>query len=136
MRYFLLLLFVAVVGCGKNENETARVEGTVTLNGQPLTSGIVTFFPEAGRSARGIIQSDGTFALGTYEKADGALVGMHKVTVVAQGSSNRPNFDSDNVRQSASASPIPVQYANPTSSGLTFEVKAGEVNHPTFDLKK
>jgi hypothetical protein len=125
------------VGCGSPDPETAEVTGIARLDGQPLTSGIVTFTPEAGRSATGFIQSDGTFTLKTYHDGDGALPGKHVVTITpgSSGAPTRPNFDSDRPTM-ATDSPIPVKYGIPSSSGLEFEVKVGEANRAEFDLKR
>src|SRR5262245_14795346 len=79
-----LPLLLLVVGCAKSTPATAPVKGKVTLNGQPLTSGTVITIPEAGRGARGEIGADGSFELQTFEKKkDGAVIGSHKVGVVA-----------------------------------------------------
>jgi hypothetical protein len=134
-RLLLLSLLCWFVGCGGGGPETASVEGVVRLDGKPLTSGMVTFFPKAGRSASGLIQADGTFVIGTYKNSDGALAGPYKVTVTPGGQvTAMPDFDSDRPNRSAVTSPIPVKYSNPEGSGLTFEVKAGEDNHAEFDL--
>jgi hypothetical protein len=53
----------------------------VTLDGRPLESGGVMFIPPRGRAATGIVQSDGTYVIGTYSPGDGAVVGPHSVTV-------------------------------------------------------
>lgn len=122
------------IGCGGGD-DLAPVDGMVRLNGEPLTRGIVTFTPEAGRSASGTINSDGTFRLGTYDERDGALVGTHGVSITAtEASSGRPNFDSDRVTPPKDLS-VPPRYASAETSGLTFEVKAGESNHAEFDLQ-
>lgn len=74
-----------LVGCSKrHEQETSRVRGLVTLDGKPLPSGGVMFVPPSGRGATGMIQSDGTYVLGTYGDDDGAIVGEHSVSVVPQ----------------------------------------------------
>lgn len=132
----LALVAVTVVGCGGG-SKTAPVHGRVSLDGKPLTAGTVTFTPEAGRSATGYIQSDGTFSLTTFAEGDGALPGPHKVSVSggSVGPPQRPNFDTDDVKGAVSKAVIPVKYANPDASGLTFEVKLGEDNAPEFDLK-
>jgi hypothetical protein len=81
----VLLCLCALPGCKQNP-ETAPVVGMVTLDGRPLTGGSVTFTPisggqSTGRSAYGEIRSDGTFTLGTYAKADGAVIGTHLATI-------------------------------------------------------
>jgi hypothetical protein len=71
-----------------------------------------------------VITSDGSYQLTTYKPDDGALVGNHKVSVaIPLGSETGP----------ATVSPIPQRYASAESSGLAFEVKAGEENR--IDLK-
>ena len=73
---FLLLLALAA-GCGNNP-PTAAVTGTITFEGQTLTSGKVLFLPVGGgKQAIGKIQSDGRFELSTFATGDGALVGEH-----------------------------------------------------------
>lgn len=120
-----------------NEQATAPVAGTVTIDGEPLTSGLVTFWPEGGRTAKGYIQEDGTYTLGTYERADGATPGLHKISItfVSKEPPNRPNFDApEPPRRQVAPSPIPRKYTNPNSSGLTFDVKAGEDNQVSLEL--
>src|SRR5438105_2908960 len=79
-------------GCGGDTNrpKVAPVSGKVTHKGQPLTSGDVIFTPAggmdgaAGQIATGQIGSDGTYRLTTFNTGDGAVLGTHKVTVVAR----------------------------------------------------
>jgi hypothetical protein len=128
-----LALVGLAAGCGSSEN-LASVEGIVRLNGEPLSRGIVTFLPEAGRSASGAINSDGTFQLGTYDKADGALVGKHLVTITAtEAPTGPPNFDVDRPNAPAPQALVPARYAV-AGNGLTFDVKSDEANHAEFDL--
>jgi hypothetical protein len=77
-------------GCfSRSGPETAEVHGRVTLNGQPVTSGRVLFFPTgtvgegAGKPAQGLLNEDGEFELRTYEDGDGAVVGEHRITVLS-----------------------------------------------------
>ena len=57
---------------------------------------------------------------------DGAIVGVHKVSVCP------PVLRDGDPQPMTLEVPIPVRYNNPESSGLEFEVKAGEDNG--FDL--
>lgn len=121
-RWLLSLLILAALGCGgsSHELETALVRGTVTLDGNPVTGGYVFIVPGKGRMAKGVIQSDGTFVMGTYESSDGVQVGTHPVIVTpvpADEGSGRQN-----------AVPIPRKYAVASTSGLTCEVRTGEEN--------
>ena len=92
----LVVGITAVSGCGKNEFQVAKVKGSVTCNGKPLSEGLIVFIPAGaaaatsdskssvtGRSASGMIQPDGTYELTTYKSGDGAIVGSHSVQVFA-----------------------------------------------------
>lgn len=135
MKYALALILALTAGCSGSQHDTAPVEGIVKLDGKPLSSAIVTFFPESGRSASGVLQEDGSYVLGTYTDSDGAIPGKHKVAITAfNQASKKPDFDNDRPNRSDRQSTIPVRYANPESSGLTYEVKAGEANNAPFEL--
>lgn len=139
-RSCLLLLCLVIVGCSQGPTDTpplARVKGTVTLDGKPLTQGSVQFTPDknrgtTGRMALGNINEDGTFELMTIRADDGAQVGYH---LVAIESYETTAFDPNKPANQAPKSLIPAQYANPQTSKLTAEVKAGEENVFNFDLK-
>jgi hypothetical protein len=127
------LASVIVFGCSNSgQLETAPVSGRVLLDGKPLTFGVVTFVPSLGRAAKGDVQADGSFRLGTYKGDDGAIIGKHKASVIAirpsaSGGSSAERTDSVFV--------LPSSYAIPEESGFEFEVKAGEANKFTLQLK-
>jgi hypothetical protein len=125
-------LLLVLLGCGQ-ESKLGRVHGVVRLDGNPLSSGTVRFVPEAGRAAEGQIQSDGSFTLGTYGSSDGALIGPHKVAIIAYEASGdgRPAYA---MRGQSSKALVPQRYMSTGTSGLTFDVKPGE-NQAEFDLK-
>ena len=82
-----LIIPALLAGCGSN---MGQVHGKITFEGQPVTSGSVTFAPkvpadqfEAGRPASGAPNAAGEFQLSTFRKNDGALVGPHIVTYLA-----------------------------------------------------
>jgi hypothetical protein len=87
VRCFLLLAVSVVMfaGCGEGNPGTAKVSGKVVYDGMPVTSGTLSFSPvssgeqEPGKSGTADIKPDGTFVVGTYAEADGAVVGKHRV---------------------------------------------------------
>lgn len=97
------------------------------------------FLPEDGsRSAMGKTDSQGRFELGTLDPTDGAVVGMHRVSITARGPGKpAPPGDSATGLPGASLIPgdprIPEKYFSPETSGLSKEVQAGS-NEFQFDL--
>ncbi len=108
------------VGCGPKRPNIAPVKGHVLFDGQPLTTGSLATMPKAGRGAKGVINSDGTFELSTFGKGDGATIGRHKVAVAAFESSAKAGPESGNGKLL-----VPERYTNPESSGLTIDVQPG-----------
>jgi len=122
---------IVVVGCGKPgyQQETAPASGKVTLDGQPLASGFVTFLVTNGRMSTGEIKPDGTFVMSTYGDGDGARVGSHPVTIT-------PIPADDNRYRGQKPVPVPDRYKQPATSGFTADVKPDEDNHFEFNLTK
>jgi hypothetical protein len=130
----LLLLAVMVVGCGGQRIGT--VTGTVTVNGEKMEKGMVTFYTEDLKIAKGgAIQSDGTY------KIDDFPAGPVKITVM-----NNPPVTGGGLVLGGAAKPkdpaqrnyfdtpgkyfdLPAKYRDPAASGLTYEVKAGDQVH-------
>jgi hypothetical protein len=74
-------------GCGNANREIYPVSGFVRFgDGQLLRQGSVEF-ETTGRekpiTARGTINPDGSFVLGTYQRDDGAFVGIHRAVVIS-----------------------------------------------------
>jgi hypothetical protein len=73
-------LLLASAGCG-NRN-LSKVEGVVTLDGEPLQGALVSFVPVGqGRAASGLTDSNGYFRLTTLSTDDGAVPGEYKVII-------------------------------------------------------
>ncbi len=66
-------------GCGRN---AARVTGSVTIDGTPVTSGRVVFHKEGQAPAIANIKEDGTFEL-AIANSKGIQPGHYKVTVAS-----------------------------------------------------
>ena len=124
-----ILSSLLVVGCGDGDHpQIYRVRGTVTLDGAPVSSGGVRFSSPDGRLAIGKIQTDGSYSLATTKWGQGALPGSYRVSV--QVRDIKP--ETDTMPAWPGASRIPEKYEDPTTSGLEFEVVAGENQ---FDIK-
>jgi hypothetical protein len=117
------LLCIICVGCDDGRPERVHVSGTVLIDGRPLESGGVRFFPENGRPSTGEIQSGGRFSLFTYEEGDGCTLGKHRVTVVSVKDINSTTRQWD----------TPQAYARPATSGLT-ETVTGPEDSLTIEL--
>jgi hypothetical protein len=114
---------VVLAGCGSNDKKTAVVRGTVTYDGKAVPNGTVSFIPADGRSATGEVQPDGSYILTTYRKGDGAILGQHKVVIVAmEDMSNRL----PEARNPLPPSIIPVKYTSLATSDLRADVKDQE----------
>ena len=133
------LVCLAVPGCGPGGPELGTVTGKVTLDGKPVTNGLVTFTPEAkGGASIGKTDANGQYEL-LYLDRKGALLGQHKITVTTlQEAATTTGMRSDSpeyAKQAASAAnqsaynsakvvePIPARYN--TNTELVKEVKSG-----------
>lgn len=116
----LLLLFcAATVGCGQSGPEMGEVTGTVTFKGKPLSTGTITFVPEAEGlpHAYGEIKEDGTYEAATRDFGAGAPVGKHRIMIMAV---------IDHGPEAPVEAILPTKYSSDRQSGLTAEVNAGE----------
>lgn len=127
-----LLIPLGTLGCGSDEFETAKVVGTVTIDGKPLTQGSVIFQPEQGWPGRGEIDSQGQFVLSTYGEQDGAIVGEHQVAVIAETGDENVPFEGRPTEPIRSL--IPTRYSNKATSGLRFDVESGVKNEVELKL--
>lgn len=112
----------------------------VAYNGNPLANAQVVFAPEGqGRVATGTTDEKGRFHLGTFRPGDGALVGNHRVAVIARHPPKEPPPGSP-----ASLMPddyvvhgdprIPRRYFSAATSGLTAVVDPDGANDFEFRL--
>ena len=129
----LLLGLAACVGCG---NGLARVEGVVTLDGEPIAAGpnvdaSICFYPEeGGNPSVGHIDDAGRYYV-TSGSQVGLPPGAYLVTVRASefketGNPNEPR---------PSRLLTPRDYINPNTSNLRAEVETGS-NEIDFELVK
>jgi hypothetical protein len=134
-----------VAGCSEGGKPTAPVSGKVTLDGEAVTSGVLTFSPvasgaEAGKGASGVIQSDGSYTLTTYAAGDGAVIGTHRVLYTASGgaSSEEDTASADASDSEHDEGPPASPYAGLTPKVSEVEVKAGgnEIDIELVPMKK
>jgi hypothetical protein len=133
-----LLLGVNLVGCGRDGLPREAVSGTVSLNGQPLETGIITFVPQDPDTPT---QGGTTIAGGAYEipRAQGLVPGKYKVIISSgEGSEEKPVEDLSELGPGMPPEPaeeaIPSQYSGNTV--LEASVTAGGRNQFEFTLNK
>ncbi len=112
--------------------ETVPVKGKVSMAGQPLPKGSISFIPNAGRPATALIQPDGTYVLSTFKEKDGAVPGRFRVTITA--TTAEPN-QMPRPGEPPPKNLVPKKYNRPETSGLTAEVEKKDNKDFDFDLK-
>jgi len=123
---------VGLGGCGGSDlPDLVPVEGTVTLDGVPVKQGIVAFVPDkskgtTGPTGEGAIDENGHYEIRTAGQK-GAVIGYHQIRVIAREN----QFESD---KPPGRWIVPERYSREQSSGLTFEVKAGQKNEKLLEL--
>ena len=114
--FSFLLLVLTVIGCGGN----SRLSGKVTFtDGKPATHGMVIFTNVTDSfQAKGEINKDGTYVVGSTKARNGLPPGEYKVFVSGI----------DTTAQSLGMGiPVPLcaeKYQNASTSGLTCTVPA------------
>jgi hypothetical protein len=110
-------------GCGR----PAAVSGLVTLDGEPLTTGVITFTPAGtGSSAYGVIGPDGRYELRTGAAA-GLAAGDYVVTVAANAAAaDRPAGGSWPGSERVLPLVTPGKYADRDKTPLRATVAAGD----------
>ena len=130
------LLLASVAGCEKKLPPVVAIEGSVTLDGKPLSNAAVTFVPMldnfgAESNSTGVTDEQGRFTLTcTATKQAGAVVGSHTVLVIEgpMPDDMRGVQDSrvlDSYLAKRGNRPIPADYGSFTRSKLKVEVAEG-----------
>ena len=131
----LLAVLVGVAGCGVKRIATS---GTVTLDGQPLTEGVLKFIPDASKGTNYRVSCSGPISNGRWnlvtsgiERADngtGAPVGWFKVVYFdpnegskAPGVSEAPKVAAKYSREETT--PLAIELTDPPpAEGYTIEL--------------
>jgi hypothetical protein len=119
----LPLMLAVLVGCGDGRVKlpTAPVTGSVAYQGKPVSAARIIFVHSSGQAAAADLAADGTFKLTAFQGQCQVAIQClesntsagHSVTKGSAGKlPGRPLF--------------PARYSEYATSGLTFEVKAGE----------
>lgn len=121
IRGLLLLTLVslfAVIGCSGDPG--VEVTGMVRLDGEPLNGGKVTFFHPKypGRNVTAYIQPDGSYRVLWTPR------GEVRAAVVALPP-RRQDRDPKTARGPQKVANVPVRYADPDTSNLVFQIRAG-----------
>jgi hypothetical protein len=125
---FTVLLFVLLLlsGCGNYVQFGGKVTDS---DGQPFTKGYVVFTNDKV-SARGKLQSDGTYKLDSLKDGDGLAPGTYQVSLAG----HHEYMDSPN--ELIAVSDIDEKYENASTSGLSCEVTQGGRFNFTVELKQ
>ncbi len=112
-----------VTGCGRH---AAKVSGSVSFDGQPVTTGVVTFNPvSSGAAAYGPIGTDGRYTIHTGAET-GLEPGDYKVTVAANATPEQAAAMGFKVgREGIMPLLTPIRYADTSTTPLTVAVKPG-----------
>ena len=124
-------LLFALAGCGGVK--TYSVQGAITYkDGTPMPGGgLITFTPvdpEVKMSARGTINEDGIYKMGTFGDTDGVPEGTYRVAIVPTPLRN-PN------RPPPGWPPLNKKYLNGSTSKLEYTVTRGR-NEFNIEVEK
>jgi hypothetical protein len=122
---------VTIAGCGGTYDSTAR--GVVTLDGNPVPRGTVSFHPVAGGPAvYAMIDMDGHYAVHTG-RADGLPSGEYVVSVTANEAPATARSEKGGPPSPGKAI-TPAWYRMKETSGLKYTVQPGK-NEINLELK-
>jgi carboxypeptidase family protein len=146
----LVTVGIVLTGCSNSSRPpTYPVTGTVTLQGKPVAGAAITFVPtgEEGEAASAITDSEGKYALTTWQAGDGARPGEYRVKVSKQEQQtvdpakmvkNLSIEEEQKIYVENKKPPppakrlIPSKFENEQTSGLIHKV---EKKPTTFDIK-
>ena len=126
----VMALLLAVVGCGSGGPPRLRVVGDVTLNGQPLADGAISFMPTGKGVAAGATIAGGRYIV---DGAKGPTPGEYRVEIRASAPSGKQVKDTfGQASISEMESIIPDRYNDKTT--LRAEITTAGPNQFDFSL--
>jgi hypothetical protein len=138
----ILMTMGGMLGCTPSDQfPTMRAEGTVTLNGKPLSDAHVWLLPKEKNHQEAVLVvrpqgrtgRDGKFVLTTYLQDDGAPAGEYDA-VILHGD-NDPDAAAEDTKGNTGKLVVPMKYKDAKTSGLIVTIKAGDANVIPLDLK-
>lgn len=111
-----LFILVCLAGCGKNSGLSGKV--VFSDDKTPVTQGLVNFVSDKG-VARGEIQKDGTYVVGSLKANDGLPQGDYKVYIT----SSAKKMTDKKLGMVKMENQIDKKYEDAKTSGLTVKVE-------------
>jgi hypothetical protein len=132
-----------VVGCGGDQSAyqqevrpTTAASGFVKYKGEPVAEAAVGFYSIDDKiRSFGVTDGVGSFTLSTYGNKDGIPPGKYRVTVAAATAKEIEPGVLEDEPPGGFKSKIPAKYNNPKTTDILVEVKEGQANEFTIDLK-
>jgi len=129
---WLLVPILVLSGCGTSYDgpQRAAVKGTVTVDGEPLEYGAISFLPTAGTKGptAGARITEGRYQL---KESDGPVVGKNRVEVTGSRSTGKTTRISTGQEIPEMVPVVPTKYN--TNSELVRDVEQGK-NELDFEL--
>ncbi len=152
--FILVLMGIApLIGCSADDGtddlpETVSAEGVLTLDGKPLEGASIVLSPSdtAGYAASAISGSNGKFRLQSFPMKEGAVPGAYQIAVTKSvesggaGAWKPEDFGEDAAHAAESPPPssmknvLPVQYADPKTSGLSLTIPPEGLSEHAIEL--
>jgi tetratricopeptide (TPR) repeat protein len=137
----VVIAAAALIWLGFHFTRTDRVRvfpahGQATLGGKPMPGALIMLEPVWTKEPpfplpRATVKDDGSFALGTYGKEDGAPAGEYRVSVQWLLKMDRQEVEGGALPKNV----LPPRYGKFETSGLTVQIDAGDNSLPAFQLK-
>lgn len=128
----VLLISFSTLLAGCSNERRQGIEGTVTMDGQPLAEGSIKLIPHEGTPGptAGAKIENGRFSIDTTK---GTFAGSFRVEILASRPSGRTTVDPETGEQYAIREQyVPAQYN--TESQLTAQIKDDQANRLEFNL--
>jgi hypothetical protein len=126
---------ITIAGCA-GKPPLAQVEGTVRLDGRPLSDVLVCFLPDPDKQTSGprsvaVTDENGQYRLRCDDQREGAVLGWHRVLLEDMTLYSVSRQDRAGGSRPALVSRLSPRYTTATQTPLYFEVKPGT---QTIDL--